>query len=105
MSAHDPLRAAHGLLYARALGVRKAAAFTGITHTQLTRYRQRAGITERLPNPGKTGHGKLSLEKARAIREARRQGEKQEALAALYGVHRATISKIERGMIYPEPKS
>lgn len=97
--------AAHVDLYARALGVRRAAAATGVDKTSIIRLRKRlypAG-SPRLPNPGNTGKGRLSLPVARGIRAALARGERRVDLARRHGVTGPTIRLIERDVLYPEP--
>lgn len=107
---HDPIRARHAVLLASVVGLKRASEITGINWTQICTWRKRierlTGETfPRMPNPGNTGHGKLSLDQVRRIRERSAAGVSSGVLARLYKVHPNTIIRIKHGKLYPEPRA
>ena len=105
---HDPVRTRHAVVYGSALGLRKASAITGVLPSQISAWRRKlerlTGETfPRLPSPGNTGKGKLSLAKARQIRARRAAGVSWGVLARIHHVSPTTIVKVCKGLLYPEP--
>lgn len=101
----DERRVRSAVLYASAFGLTKASKMLGIRREKISLWRRRIeeidGVTVGRLAPAPP---KLSIEKAREIRQQLAAGEKQEYLAAIYGVSTSTIYRIAQGVLYPEIK-
>lgn len=100
----DELRTRRAVLYASAFGLERAGEMLGICPTKISLWRSRLERIEGKIYPRLTRTPKLDLEKARDICAQLAAGEKLEYLAHVYGVGITTISKVGRGLLYPEAK-
>lgn len=107
---HDYPRARNAVLLASAFGLKRASKITGISKGQLSTWRKRLEALTgerfpRLPTSGNTGHGKLSQEQVRKIRERSAAGVSSGVLGRIYKVHPQTIVAIRKGRLHPEPQA
>ena len=100
----DEVRARRAVLLASAFGLAKAARMIGTHPSNIIRWRNKIERLNGKPIERLPRETRLTEAKAVEILRMVRAGEKHTYIAALFEVHPASVSRINRGLMYPQAR-